>query len=128
VLLRNLYAISTVAVAIFVPLVMYQRLFVIQTSDHHNLEKLSVESPTINLPTLPVELWEMILGCILDVPEYFGTSCAAADLPEFLAYHRARTLPSQSWDPYNQSWRSSSRLRLVSHTWARIVSNHAPPS
>ncbi|KAG8814500.1 hypothetical protein FRC17_001103 [Serendipita sp. 399] len=78
-------------------------------------------------PPLPVELWQKIIAYAVDAPEYFTTSCEADTLPEFLAYHRIRPCQMPSWHPYSQSLRLRSQLRLVSHTWARIVSDCAAP-
>ncbi|KAG8830899.1 hypothetical protein FRC17_004114 [Serendipita sp. 399] len=132
-LLRIPHILPTVSVFLFVPTVHSQTLSTIRVPCLPPWARKFINfkptiPPTTNISPFPVEIWEKIIDYALDVPEYFGTSCDAKDLPEFLSYHRARTRPLPSWDPYNQALRFRCRMRLVSRAWASIVNKSTTPA
>ncbi|KAG8814499.1 hypothetical protein FRC17_001102 [Serendipita sp. 399] len=81
--------------------------------------------PTRAPPTLPIEIWEIIIEFAIDVPEYFGTDCRAEDFPHFIAYHRIHDVNISPQDPYRRSEAVVIRLRLVSRTWNQVLKRHS---
>ncbi|KAG8830592.1 hypothetical protein FRC18_007866 [Serendipita sp. 400] len=79
-----------------------------------------------SLPTLPVELWVIIIEIVIDAPEYFATNCHPQDLPRYLYFYHMRIhryIPT--WDPYQRSEQLRKQLRLVSRTWKKILEQNS---